>query len=175
MPIYTNKENWPTICGSEQEIAIKKYYNLQTIHEVKISCEIFAIFHCSKWSHLRLSPLRPRALLYITQYTVHSVHWPSTHPPKLDPSSPPHPASGQPRHWARWLRGCEAEEDGGCRPRHKPPGRRTGPSLALTSGQTFHIFQKLIRHSIQGRPSHRVSGRSQASLSLNLGSNSDHS
>ena len=119
------------------------YYNLQTIHEIKISCEMFAIFHCSKWSHQRLSP--PLSGLYCTvQPTVHSVQWPSTHPPKLDPSSPPHPASGQPRHWARWLRGCEAEEDGGCRPRHKPPGRRTGPSLALTSGQTYESISNLI-------------------------------
>ena len=107
---------------------------------------MFAIFHCSKWSHQRLSPRQ--AVLYITWYTVHSVHWPSTHPPKLDPSSPPHPASGQPRHWARWLRGCEAEEDGGCRPRHKPPGRRTGPSLALTSGQTFYCNKVVTRSSV---------------------------
>lgn len=39
----------------------------------------------------------------------------------------------------------------------------------------FSCNKVVTRSFVQGWPGHRVSGRSQASLSLNLGSNSDHS
>ena len=86
LPIYTDKENWPTICGSEQEIAIKKYYNLQTIYmKLKISCEIFA--NSFSTSMVPSEAVTSAGLYFTVQPTVHLYSGPA---PILQNSTHPH-------------------------------------------------------------------------------------
>ena len=130
--------------------------------KLKISCEIFA----NSFSTSMVPSEAVRwPVLYSTAHST-SVQWPSTHPPKLDPSSPPHPASG----WD----GCED-----ARPRRL---EAAGPGTDLRrlnwpqsrSNQRSDLWEYNWSSSVQGWPGHRVSWRSQASLSIQLGSNPEH-
>ena len=94
LPIYTDKENWPTICGSEQEIA-KKCITICTPYMklvAKYSPYFTALNGPIRGCHLPVPGLY--CTLHSTQYTLYTGPAPilqnSTHPHLLTrpPASP---------------------------------------------------------------------------------------